>query len=191
MRRAGKIIIILGILLVLCGFGIMLLLEVTTDRAELDSADILSRLKELLPPETIGAPEEYSDTDMPALELDGRDIIGLLTIQPTGTELPVAAEWNKKTLISFPQRFSGSTYDSSLVIGGYDRKGQFDCLKTLDVGNEISVTDMTGAKFTYTVSDIKRKKSVEGDVLTNADSDLTLFVCDSETNEYIVVYCTK
>ncbi len=188
MRRAGKLIIILGVLLILISFGYMAYLHFTADRAELDTADMLSKLKELLPPESKGTPEEYSSADMPALQIDGRDIVGLISIPALNRELPLAAEWDKKTLISLPQRFSGSTYDSTLVIGGYDREGQLDCLKRLDIGNEVSVTDMTGAKFSYTVSVIERKKSLENDVLEQ-DHDLTLFVRDSETMDYIIVRC--
>lgn len=189
MRRAGKLIIILGVLLVLLSFGYMLYLDITSDRAELNVSETLSKLKELLPPESKGTPDEYSSVDMPALALNGQDIIGIVAIPVLDTELPLAAEWDKKTLISLPQRFSGSTYDSSLIIGGYDREGQFDCLKKLDIGNTIYVTDMTGVKFSYTVSDIKRKKSVDGDALTDPACDLTLFVRDSGTMEYIIVYC--
>lgn len=191
MRRAGKLIIIIGILLILVSFGFMLYWHISSVRAELDVSDTLIKLKELLPPESIGNPEEFFSMEMPVLELDGRDIIGLLSIPQADTELPVAADWNKRTLIALPQRFSGSTYDSSLIIGGYDQKGQFDCLKNLDIGNEIFVTDMTGAKFSYTVSDIQRKKSASYEVLSDPASDLTLFVRDDGSADYIIVRCIR
>ena len=190
MKRAGKLIIVIGVLLILLSFGYTLWLHIASERAELDVSEALAKLKELLPPESIGSPEEYSSQDMPALQLDGRDIIALIAIPSLDTELPLAAGWEEKDLISLPQRFSGSVYDNSLVIGGYDRKGQLECLKRLDIGDGISVTDMTGAVFSYTVSDIERKGSAENAIPSDSDYDLTLFVRDSETMEYIVVRCT-
>ncbi|MBR4881855.1 MAG: sortase [Clostridia bacterium] len=189
MRRAGKLIIFLGIFLILVSLVILVSLHVSTYRGELEVSEILTRLKDLLPPESVGMPEERYSVEMPVLEIGGKDIIALLGIPSSNIELPVVSEWNRKTLISLPQRASGGVYDSSLVIGGYDREGQFDCLSKLDVGNEIFVTDMMGAKFSYTVSEIQRKKFIEEEVLYNSDSALTLFVRDLDTMEYIVVYC--
>ena len=50
---------------------------------------------------------------------------------------------------------------------------------------------MTGAKFSYTVSKIERKRSAEKEVLSDPSSDLTLFVRDSGNMEYIVVRCAR
>lgn len=191
MRKASRVILVSGILLVLAGLILILYLGISTDRAVTETADAIAKLRELMPPERIGAPEDFTSMEMPSLELDGRDVIGLLSIPRLGTELPVAARWDKKTVISFPQRFSGSVYDGSLIIGGYDREGQLACLKLLDIGDEISLTDMTGAKFSYTVSKIERKRSAEKEVLSDPSSDLTLFVRDSGNMEYIVVRCAR
>lgn len=189
MRRAGKLVILLGVLLVLCGLVVMLYLHFTSSNAELEATQILTKLKEVLPPESIGAPGEYSSDMMPALSVDERDIIALLTIPSSSTELAVAGDWDSSKLISLPQRFSGSCYNNSLIIGGYDREEQLGCLKELDIGYEVFVTDMTGAKFSYRVTKIERKKSVENEVLTDTESHLTLFTCDSQTSDYIIVRC--
>ena len=65
MKRAGRLIIVIGVLLILLSLGYTLWMHITTDRAELDTTDTLSKLKELLPPESKGTQEEYSSADMP------------------------------------------------------------------------------------------------------------------------------
>ena len=189
MQRAGKLIAVIGIIMVVIGFGAMLLLQLGVDRAEADTAQILADLKELLPPESVGTPEEYSSMEMPALDIGGRDVIGLIELPRMAVELPLAAEWDTATLISLPQRYRGSVYDSSLVIGGYDREGQFDFVKSLETGDEITVTDMTGAVFAYTVTSIERRDDLTAGLGSVTDSALTLFVRDAHSKGYIIVGC--
>jgi len=90
-------------------------------------------------------------------------------------------------LVWYPKRFSGTVYDNSLVIGGYYCKGQFDCLTRLDNGNIITVTDMTGAQFSYEIKDIIRKKDVDSKFLNNNSFDITLFVYSPKSFDYIIV----
>lgn len=191
MRTAGKLFIALGILLILFSVVFTVYMYISADKAQSDTAEAVEQIKKLLPPESIGSVDNYSSMEMPALHLDDRDIIALLEIEKTGTALPVVSFWDPNDLIRFPRRFSGSCYDSSLIIGGNDRAGQFDCLEKLDVKDVVSVTDMTGAKFSYTVAHIERKNSAETDILVDPEFDLTLFVRDSGTLEYIIVRCKR
>ena len=189
MRIIGRIALILGILLILCSLGTLVFMHISTDRAEQQTEDIVTQLKKLLPDEVIGSEDSYSSMEMPSLCIDGEDIIALLEFPEAGVELPISNEWDKNTLISLPQRFSGTVYDGSLIVGGYDRDGQFDCLEILDIENTVTVTDMTGARFYYTVKSIERKDSADRAELTDSAYDLTLFVRDSSSMEYIIVRC--
>ncbi len=191
MQRAGKLVAIIGVILVVVGFGAMLLLQHSVDRAADDAAAILADLKELIPPASIGTPEEYSSMEMPALDIGGRDVIGLIEVPRMAVELPLAAGWDTKTLISLPQRYSGSVYDSSLVIGGYDREGQFDFVKTLETGDEITVTDMTGRVFAYNVTAIDRRDDLKAELDSDTASALVLFVRDAHSKGYIIVRCSR
>ncbi len=191
MKRLSNWIIVIGILLILCALGLLVVLNISTQKAKEETEYTVSQIKELLPPESAGEACAYSSAEMPSLEINGKDVIGLLRIDVTDTELPIGGKWDKSSLISFPQRFSGSVYDGTLIVGGYDRKGQLDCLKKLDIGDEISVTDMTGARYTYNVEQIDRSKSAKADDLEDERFGLTLFVQDEGTPEYIIVRCSQ
>ena len=191
MRNKSKWVILLGVILILCSLGFMMFLHISTINAQQETADTVAYIKKILPEKTIGSVDSYSSIEMPSLEFDNKNIIGLLEIPATDTALPIEACWNKKTLISIPQRFSGTVYDNSLVVGGYDRKEQFDCLKKLDSGNTVTITDMTGSQFSYKVELMERKKSATKEVLQDASYDLTLFVRDANSMEYIIVRCSQ
>ena len=188
--RKSKLLILLGSLLVFCSLALMLFSQVKADVAQKDIADLLSRLEEILPSGSVGTPDSFSSNEMPVLEIDKKNVVAILHFTESDLSLPVMGTWNKNALTSYPHRFSGSVYDGSLIVGGSDQKGQFDCLKKLDIGYTVTVTDMTGAEYFYTVDRIERKKSAGADVLTNSESALTLFVREAYSAEYIIVRCT-
>lgn len=80
-------------------------------------------------------------------------------------------------------------YDNSLVIGGADHPTQFGFCAEIQHGTAISVTDMAGAQFSYTVSRIDRAKHAETSWLQSGEYDLSLFCRDTYSLEYIVVRC--
>jgi sortase (surface protein transpeptidase) len=191
MSKRSKWLLLGGLLLLLCSLGLFLFEQISAHMAQNATADMVARLEQILPPRSTGVMDTYSSMQMPAMEVDGADVIGLLDIPAHDVALPIGAAWETKTRTSFPRRFSGTVYDGSLIIGGYDQKGQFDCLKKLDVGDAVSVTDMTGAEFTYVVQQIERKSSVQAEVLADESSELTLFARNAYSMEYIVVRCVQ
>lgn len=60
----------------------------------------------------------------------------------------------------------------------------------IEYGTVVTVTDMTGTQFTYTVSDVHRARHAETQWLMDDDCDLTLFCHDGYSMEYIAVRCT-
>lgn len=191
MKSIGKVIILFGIILMVCGILLFAFLYFITQKGELRSKETVERIVSLLPQESVGAIDEYSSSDMPSLEIDGRNIIALIEIPSTDTQLPIEDKWNKIDFGFFPGRFGGCIYDGTLIVGGYDRKGSFDVLKKLEIGNEITVTDMMGTKYSYKVSSIERKKSAKQEDLFDVSSHVTLFVRDEGTMDYIVVRCVQ
>ena len=189
MQIKSKLMILLGIILILCSLGFMFISNISTYKAQQETAEIVAHIRKVLPPETIGSVDDNSSAEMPSLEFKERNIVALLEIPATNTALPIDGVWNEKTLITIPQRFSGTVYDGSLIVGGYDRKDQFDCLKKLDTGNEVTVTDMTGTVFTYKVELIERKKSVKKEDLQQSSYNLTLFTYDINSKDYIIICC--
>ena len=192
MKRAKKMPLAfrLGIVLILCSLALLLAYRFQVYTAKNQRVETVSRITSLLPPPSQGIPGLYSDPEMPAISLDGKDYLGLLEVPAYGVTLPVGSQWDTGKLIAFPCRFWGSAYDSTLVIGGSDEKGLLDFCSTIDLGAYVFVTDMTGARYTYTVSRVDRAKHAQTDWLLSDQWDLTLFAQSSLSMEYIALRCS-
>lgn len=190
MRKRSKIFFALGLLLILGSLVILAVSWFQAQRAQDNAAKVLSQIQAVLPEKSVGTKDIYSSMEMPVLQIDNQDFIGIIDIPAFGITLPVYSTWDARKVTSFPCRFSGTVYDGSLIVGGTDQQGQFDCFDRLQHGNTVTVTDMNGAEFSYTVSRIDRAKSAEADVLIDEMFDLTLFVRDAFSLEYIIVRCS-
>lgn len=187
MPKRSKILIFLGLSLVFVSLVLLVVSWIIMGRSENRVENIINRLDEILPERSAGVEGEYSDMNMPVLDLDGEDIVAVVSVPAFQSRLPVGNAWKAGGIASYPRRFSGTVYDGSLVIGGSDGKGQFDFFEKLDLGMSVTVTDMTGAEFSYTVSGIDRSSTATADVLQSEDASLTLFARDSYSMEYIIV----
>ena len=152
---------------------------------------LTQQLESRLPPPSEGDPEQYSDKQMPVMTLDGSDFCALLQVPAHSVSLPVADSWEKNAISRQPQRFWGSVYDDSLVIGGSNRQGQLDFCAKLDTGDKIVITDMSGTQFSFEVSQIQRKTHADTPTLLASTAPLTLFTPDTLSNGYIIVYCLR
>ena len=146
-------------------------------------------MNQLLSDRISGVSGEYSDSVMPVLEISGVDYVALLEIPAQGVVLPVSDQWNSTGLSRSPARFSGSAYDSTLVIGGADHPGQFGFCDEIEHDAVLNITDMTGVQFSYIVSRVDRAKHAQTQWLQNEEYDLTLFCRSAYSMEYIAVRC--
>lgn len=187
-RNVSKWLVALGVVLVVLGGGWLLFHHLAANEALEDTARLLEHLDEWLPERSAGL---TSDTErpMPVLSLGGEDVVAVLELPAYDVRLPVGNRWEDQSRTAHPQRFSGSAYDRTLVIGGSDRAGQLDCLSRVEIEDTVTVTDMTGGVFTYAVSRVDRSDSAEAAVLTVPDAHLTLFVRDPYSLDYILVRC--
>lgn len=148
----------------------------------------VSSLEARIPESQSAMIEARQNNEMPSLTVDGEDFIALLELPSMGAILPIGASWNPTKC--YPCRYDGSVYDGSLMIGGTNRKGQFDFVKELAVGSTIRITDMTGNRFSYVVSDIRYAAHADTASLTRYEDDLTVFIKNLYAFEYIILYCT-
>ncbi|MBE6707903.1 MAG: hypothetical protein E7578_01505 [Ruminococcaceae bacterium] len=190
MPQRSKILIVTGVLLVLVSLVLLVGWRITANTAKDRAEDIVDSLEKLLPKRSTGITAEYSDMNMPVLELDGHDLVAIIEIPELKVSLPVGSVWESSGIASYPRRFTGTVYDGSLVIGGADQKGQFDFIGKTDIGMSVVVTDMTGAEFSYTVSRVDRSASADAEVICSDDPGLTLFARDAYSMEYIIVRCS-
>lgn len=191
MKRKAPLTVWLGVGLILCGLCFALVFQLRLQAGARKREDLITRIVAYLPERTPGMPDMYPDTGMPVLEVDGDDYGAVLEVPAFSVRLPVADEWQSRNLTCCPARFSGSAYGGTLVIGGGDYPGQLDFCGKIGHGATVTVTDMTGACFSYTVVRIDRSSQAENQWLTKPEWDLTLFCRDNGTMEYIAVRCVR
>lgn len=186
MKKRNKWLLIIGLSLIAVSVCLVIGTEILHWHADKQAQKIVQYMETVLPARSIGTPESYNVMEMPALSVDGRDFIGLVDIPSHGVTLPICRNWKASTLPFFPCRFSGTVYDGSLIIGGGSRA--FSCLKEMDIGDKVHVTDMQGAVFSYTVTHIRRANTADVASL-QSDASLTLFVRDGYNRKYVIVEC--
>ena len=189
MKKNTNFLQKMGIGLVLLSFILLLGSEIFAISNRTATRKLTEQLRNSLPERTQGDPQSYSDPRMPALQLQGTDFLGLIEMPAYGVSLPLGSSWNQGALNRHPCRFQGSVYDSSLIVGGSGTKGQFDIFGRMALGDKIRITDMTGAQFSYEVTDIDRRSRADMEIFREKERDLILFARDQETSNYILVRC--
>ena len=188
-KQKPSLLLILGISLVAVSALLLGAVQIAMQFGAKHRQEILAEINGILPEKTQGIPENYSIDRMPLLEIENKDYVAILEIPAFGITLPVADTWNSNRLFLSPARFLGSTYDGTLIIGGMDDDRQFGFCDEVEHGTVITVTDMTGAQFTYEVSGIHRANHADPLWLADESSDLTLFCRSRNSMEYIAVRC--
>lgn len=190
MPRRAKLLILAGIVLIAVSLGGLLFTRVMQQKTQADTAALLERLDGVLPQSSTGLPGTYRVTAMPVLQILEQDIVAVLSIPEYGLRLPVRDQWTGGRAWGIPRRFAGSAYDGTLIIGGSDQPGQFDCFDRIPHDTRLILTDMAGGEFTYRVDRIQRSGSADAHILLDPAADLTLFVRDTMTMEYLILRCT-
>lgn len=192
MSRAGNVVSIvclaLGIALILLAVGAIGYTVIGQNAAAERNESIVSSFFDTVPEISDGFIYERSDYHMPTLQLEGVDVIGIVEVPQLSAKLPVCASWDKMEANLIPSRLSGSVYDSSLVIGGADSKGQLDFFEEICVGDTVFFTDVTGDRFEYIVSSIDVTKNVPTGELIEENDDLLMFAKDAYTSKYTVLH---
>lgn len=188
-KHKFPLLMVLGICLILISVSLLLFFRIRLHLGAQHSQRILLQMNEVLPERMQGVPDIYPNSAMPVLEIDSVDYVAMVEVPSFGITIPVADQWDSDKLYRSPARFFGSAYDGTLIVGGVDDSQQFGFCDKIEQGAIITVTDMTGIQFTYTVFRVDRAKHAETQWLTEADCDLTLFCHDVYSMEYIAVRC--
>ena len=131
------------------------------------------------------------EMEMPVLEIDGVDYIGILTIPALGLELPVASRWSYAKLKLAPCRYEGSAYLDSLVIAAHNYPSHFRNLKQLILGDTVVFTDVDGNVFQYEVAAMETLAPTNVEEMVFSGWDLTLFTCTIGGQSRIAVRCQR
>lgn len=147
----------------------------------------IETLRGAMPPVQNAFPEERGDNRMPVLSADRQDFVALIEFPAFDSELPVCNDWTDSN--RYPCRFAGSAYDGTLVIGSTDRSGQMEFAEMLSVGDTVYLTDMTGSRYAYHITDIQISDHADREKLCDGSGDLTLFVKNTMDFDYRIFRC--
>lgn len=209
-KKAGIIFVTLGVVLILSALLLILYNGYEDHRAgqeaELLLNDIQSAISEktkpTIPPTSTQngtsqatEPEDESEplpAEMPTMVIDGYEYIGYLSIPALDLELPVMAAWDYSRLKIAPCRHFGSSRTDDLVIAAHNYKTHFGSLSRLEIGAEISFTDMDGIENRYVlVKESETFSSDAVDAVQNSGHDLVLYTCTPGGATRVVVFCDR
>lgn len=178
----------IGVLLIAASVLLLVGWQVSANRNAKRMQEHLAALYALIGEPRAAVPEERTNNDMPALNVGSENFAGILEFPVYNAAFPVGADWGESE--KYPCRYDGSIYDGSLIIGTTNQKGQLDFAKEISVGSTVFLTDMTGNRFSYRISDIRYGKHADNDTLSECEGDLTVFVKNIYAFEYVILYCT-
>lgn len=129
--------------------------------------------------------------EMPVETVDGVDYVGVLEIPVLALELPVISRWSYPNLKIAPCRYEGSAYQDNLIVCAHNYNSHFGRLKTLQLGDVLTFTDMDGNVFRYEVVDMETMLPHAVEDMESGDWDLTLFTCTIGGQTRVVVRCER
>lgn len=135
--------------------------------------------------------ESYPQMDMPAIEIDGKNYIGIIKIDSLNLALPVKGEFSYSGLRAAPCRYSGSVYTDDMIIAGHNYAKHFSQLKNLNIGDTMSFTDGDGNVFNYQVSEILQINGNDVEAMKSGEWDLTLFTCTMSGRDRVTIRLIK
>ncbi len=186
----GKIMIVLGFLLIFIATGIFIFNDYQDINAGKNSDLLLEKYRQ---EQSLYDTAVYDSTkgNMPIQNFMGYNMVGVITVPSAKVELPVLDEWNYDMLKIAPCRYSGSVEDNNLILLGHNYKEHFYYLKNCVVGDAIMFEDVNGIKYNYKVQEIETLYKTELDKLTQTDYDLTIFTCTASGQSRLVVRCNR
>ena len=202
MRKISSVLIALGAALLFGALGLTVFNLRQSNAAGETAAQTVSTLKATIPtdgdfyakkqPETETPDYRLNpEMEMPAVRIDDREYIGVLSIPALGRELPVISSWDYPSLRVAPCRYTGSAYTDDLVIAAHNYASHFGRLRELSQGDSIRFTDTDGNVFDYVVSELEILEPYAVSQMTEGDWDLTLFTCTPGGQHRVTLRCNR
>lgn len=186
IRRIGTIFVIFGLVLICSALSLFLYNNYQEQQSYKETENILSALEnsELNNNET-------NDTDEVTIDINGYEYIGFIEIPKIEIELPVLSEWDYARLKIAPCRQFGSINTDDIVIAAHNYKKHFGNLSSLNIGDEIILTDTSKNKHTYIVARMEVLKPTDVEKVQNSGYDLVLYTCTYGGKSRVTLFCNK
>lgn len=208
----SKILIFLGVAALLLALALLVFNLRTQTQAGEQSNAVLQELRPVViePPqsapeqtgseETPQAPmqepeipesEPNPERELPEMEVKGRNYVGVLTIPSLNLELPILSQWSKDGVKIAPCRLEGTPYQNNMVLGAHNYTVHFGKLSLLKAGDLVYFEDLDGNVFAYEAVSFEVLSPNQGEILRDAQWDLSLFTCTLSGRSRFTVRCQK
>ena len=195
--RAGRTMMVLGLVLVLAAVGLLAYNRWDDQRAGQESEDtaitliqeIRKQEMEIIELPVLEEEEGPSAEVLKVAELDGTYYMGVLTIPSMERILPVQSDWSMSKLKRTPCRYSGGLEEGELVICAHNYRNHFGGLANLPIGSSVVFTDLEENQYFYEVREIHTTEATDIEGMVNSGYDLTLFTCTYGGKARLTVRC--
>lgn len=135
-----------------------------------------------------------TDGEIPYIEYQGYQVIGLIQISKINLEYPILIETTQDSLTKSITRFGNGEVNGvgNLCLAGHDyiNNSMFGGINKLENGDEILITDLYGNTVTYTVFDKYTTNPDDTSVLESIDStkrEVTLITCSNGNKDRLII----
>ena len=178
--KIKKIVLICGLIIILISLSIFIFLNIKVNRNINKNEIVINTFNNIFKDKIL---EVHENFDLPKLQIEDTDYIGIINISKYDILIPVESKCNN----TFLNIQSSCNYkDKSFVILGTNLKDSFSSYETFDVDDEIIFTNMLGRKFQYKIKKIKRINSLD---LSQYDEELIIVIKNYYSMEYILFIC--
>ena len=186
IRRIGTIFVIFGLVLICSALSLFLYNNYQEQQSYKETENILSALEnsELNNNET-------NDTDEVTIDINGYEYIGFIEIPKIEIKLPVLSEWDYARLKIAPCRQFGSINTDDIVIAAHNYKKHFGNLSSLNIGDEIILTDTSKKEHLYSVERVEILNPTDVEKVQNSGYDLVLYTCTYGGKTRVTLFCNK
>ena len=200
MRKLGKTLIIVGVLLIVLSLSISIKNIYEEEKAGKNSESVLNIMKENINNNIESNKDEsielvnneiVEEKINKTINVEGYDYIGTISIPTLNLELPVMSEYDYDRLKIAPCRYYGSIYTNDLIICAHSYKTHFKNIDKLNQNDLIIITDASGIKYVYEVLEIEILKPTEVEKMIDNEFDLTLYTCTNDGLSRITIRCNK
>lgn len=183
MVRNGKILVVLGCILIMTSGLMMTYNNYINKRAFTESHKVYQKIQNrVIEEESI-----VTDEEMRVVNIDGNDYIGTINIPTLSLELPVMADWDYKKMKTAPCRYYGSIETNDLVICAHGYDNLFGRIKNLTSGDLLVLTDMNNNEYIYKVEVIEVLSPNDVKEMVESEFDLTLYTCTMDNLNRVTV----
>ena len=195
MNKLGKILIIIGIILITTSATLLIYNNYKEYKAGIKSQEVLTILKTNYDQidQTIINQKEISNNikEMKTKTVNGYDYIGTISIPVLNLELPIMSEYDYNRLNIAPCRYYGSIYTNDLIICAHSYETHFKNIINLNQKDKIIITDVSGNVYIYEVLEIEILNPKEVSKMINNEFDLTLYTCTNDGLNRITIRCNR